>query len=303
MRRAFICAVMLALALSGCEIRGEISVNDDGSGTFGFVFALEPQFAPMLQAGGDDPFAELKNQMNNAPVDWKIEDYNTGGMTGFRASFSFSSIDDLKSKMRALAESQGSSAPGFGDSFGIERTEGGWSVSGSSEAPSADEILGTGAPVAGDPNAALPPGFSGPFGDNGAPVQLDQLLKVEMRVTLPGEPAQHNATRVERDGDRTTFIWRPRPGQGEMALSASTTDIGGGLPVAQIGLVLLMLLAGASAFMFAHTRRPTGTPPVVLEGVLPVPHDLSAGAYAGVASPTPDAPADEAPPGSAGAGY
>ncbi|MGH2727880.1 MAG: LppM family (lipo)protein, partial [Actinomycetota bacterium] len=188
MRRFLFGLAVMALALSACELRAEIAINEDGSGTVGMVFAVEPQMLQFFnQTGlGADPFAELRSDLADDPVAWEVDEFNEGSLNGIRAVFSFASVDDLIDKMAALDGSGG--GEGALKDFTIARRGNGWVFEGRSA--DAQEELSNGQ----------------------IPIPLDQLatmVKVQFRVTLPGKAASHNADEVTSSGGRTTFIWKP----------------------------------------------------------------------------------------------
>ncbi len=83
--------VALGLVLSACEFGAEISVNDDGSGTMAVSFAIEPEYVQLAQQSGTDPFADMKADLKNDPVPWKVEDFTKGNLRGVRGTFPFTS--------------------------------------------------------------------------------------------------------------------------------------------------------------------------------------------------------------------
>lgn len=217
MRRALVVLTVLAFALGACDLRAEIEVNDDGSGTMGMVFALEPEMIALLdqQGLGVDPFAEMRADFADDPVDWTVQDFREGKLRGIRATFPFTSIDDLLEKMDALGEN--SRDAGLQD-FSIVRHDGGWAFTGRS--------TDVGKQVGND-QIPIPA------------AQLGAVLTLQLRVTLPGSAAEHNADEIERSAGRTTFIWSPSFDDGAIDLRAATTPGGGSsFPVLPVALVL-----------------------------------------------------------------
>ncbi len=238
MRRTLLALAALTLALSACELRAEIAINDDGSGTVGMVFAVEPQMLQFFdQAGlGADPFAELRADLADDPVAWEVDEFSEGSLKGIRAVFSFASVDDLVEKMDALGGSGG--GEGALKDFTIARQGDGWVFEGRSS--DAQEELSNGQ----------------------IPIPLDQLatiLKVQFRVTLPGNAASHNADEVTSNGGRTTFIWKPDLKDNAVELRAATTPAGASSPILPVAIGLAAL--GMVALIWF--RRTQARPPLV----------------------------------------
>lgn len=224
MRRILLALAALALALSACELRAEIALNQDGSGTLGMVFALEPEMLALFnQPGfGGDPFAELRSDLADDPVAWSVDEFTEDRLTGIRASFAFATVQDLLDKMDALDSEDGGDAA-IKD-LTIARRAGGWVFEGRSSDPEKELASGS------------------------VPIPIDQLatmLKVQVRVTLPGKAAEHNADEITSGGGKTTFIWKPDLKSRGVELRASTTPGGASAPVLPIGLGLTALVAVA----------------------------------------------------------
>ncbi|HVL33738.1 MAG TPA: hypothetical protein VM600_09200 [Actinomycetota bacterium] len=253
MRKMIIAACLCVVALGGCEMRAELSVEDDGSGTFGFSFGIEEALAAMVrEGGGDSPFSGIDAGLSNSPVDWKVEEFNERGLTGFKGSFAFTSIADFRRKMDLLSESEGSS-PVDAD-FSLERSGGGWLIRGNSGSGAAGDLFGSGQ-------------SDGGFGGFGSNAELDRMLRIQVRITLPGRAGETNAHEVRERGGKTTFIWRPKASDPPTALHARTSGAGGsiGLKTSALALLLLAILA---AGLHVMRRGGSGPPPIVLEGVL-----------------------------------
>ena len=128
MRRIIVGGAFLALAfaLSSCELGAEVSVNADGSGTMGISVGIEPQYLSLLGPSSKDPFASMKRDLADDPVHWKVDEFKTSKVRGLHATFTFASIDDLRSKITAMAKDSGSDI-GLKD-FTLKREAGGgWS--------------------------------------------------------------------------------------------------------------------------------------------------------------------------------
>jgi hypothetical protein len=252
-RRTLLTIAVLTLALGACELRAEIALNDDGSGTVGMVFAAEPEMLQLLSQpglGGGDPFADLRADLADDPVDWKVEGFTEGRLTGIRATFAFASVEDLTDKMEALDSDAGGDAA-IKD-FSIARRGGGWVFEARSGDPQ-DELSSGAVPVPVD--------------------QLAALLKVQFRVTLPGSVASHNADEVTSRGGRTTFVWRPDLSSPPADLRAATVPGGTSAPAVPVTLGLVALTVVA----FVWFRR-TQSRPAVLDPNFSVVSEVAPGA-------------------------
>ena len=238
LRRILLALAALALALSACEVRAEIAINEDGSGTMGMVFAVEPEIIQALtQSGFDaDPFAELRADFADDPIPWTVEDFTEGRLTGIRATFAFASTGELLDTLEALDADEDADAP-IKD-FTIARRAGGWVFEGRATDPQ-EEVAGGSFPIPTD--------------------QLAELLKVQFRVTLPGRAAKHNANEVASGGGKSTFIWTPDVMSKSVALRAATTPGGAASPILP-SLLALAALVIVSITWLRRVRVPAGQP-------------------------------------------
>lgn len=243
MRRTLLAVALLALALSACELRAEIAVNENGSGTLGVTFAVEPETLALFNLGGaGDPFAEMKADFADDPVTWTVQDFTEGKLKGIRATFPFSSIDDLREKSRLL-DSGGNSDAGFED-FTLERRGEGWVFEGRST----------------DTQSALSGGGQVPI----PPEQLEKLVNIQLRSTLPGKASTHNANQVTASGGRTTFIWKPKFSAKSIDLRAQTMPgDGSSLPVLPVALGLGGLGAVGAVLALRRKAAPAAMAPEV----------------------------------------
>ena len=244
MRRFFAgCAILaLGLVLSACELRAEISVNDDGSGTMGVTFLIEPEYIDLMnQSGaGVDPFAEMKADLANDPVAWKVKDVTQGRLRGIHATFPFTSVEELLKKAQELNQDSSDSPTGI-EGFTLKREGGGWRFEGTSTdvTEQTDDF-----PIPAE--------------------QLATLVRIQFRVALPGTAAEHNADETTSSAGKTTFIWKPSIEQRSVSFRARTTAGSSGIPVLPIGLGAAVI-GGASVVAILRTRRPS----MAGEGIAP----------------------------------
>jgi hypothetical protein len=246
MRRFFVGWAILALAalLGGCELRADVNVDDDGSGTVGVTALVEPQYLGLLSAPGGDPFAEMKKDFADDPVDWKVQDIKEGSSRGIYASFHFTSIKDLKSKTEAMQTASGSGSDTGLQQFTLKRDgSNSWTFEGRPE--NVQEQIGSG-------NSSIPAD------------QLASLLKLQFRITLPGRARSSNAARSSTSGGRTTFVWTPSIKDASVRFAARTVP-GGTVPVLPIGIAAGVTTVVAAVAILRDRWRPApagdATPP------------------------------------------
>ena len=234
MRRIVLVLAALAIALTACEFRAEIAIDDDGSGTFATVFAMEPEMIALFNESGfgGDPFDDLKRDLADDPVVWDVDEFKEGRLTGIRATFTFESIDDLLDKVDAMSTAEGNGSAL--EDFTVARRGGGWTFEGSAADP--QEELSKDSPFSLD--------------------QLENVLKFQFRLTLPGRAADHNADQAIAGNGKTTFVWAPSLKEPAPDFRASTTPAGASSPVAPILLVLAALAIGAVLWLRSVRRPP-----------------------------------------------
>jgi hypothetical protein len=197
-------AVVL-VAFSGCKIRQNVVFNSDGSGTFTYLVGLEKTFLDQL--GAADPYEQVKKQVDAGDFPVTLERYETDSLKGFRLSFEFSSVADLKDKLN-VGEPGGEGQQTLQE-LDLEKSEQKWTLTGSVGAPN----LATG--------ADLPIDVS----------ELEKKLDMEFSIALPGEAGETNADDVREGTDSTTFVWTLAPGQAGRDIAATTELPSGGLSV------------------------------------------------------------------------
>lgn len=232
--RTVLTIAALACVLAACEIRAEIAIEDGGSGTFATVFAIEPEMIALFNESGfgADPFEDVRRDLADDPVEWDVDEFTQGRLSGIRATFSFSSTDDLLDKVEALNSADGSDAAL--EDFLVERDGGGWRFEG--RAADAQAELSQDAPI---------------------PIeQLEGFLKFEFRITLPGRAAEHNVDRVVAGNGRTTFVWTPSLKEPAPDFVASTSPGGASSPVLPIALGIAALAVAPTLSLRSQRRSP-----------------------------------------------
>ena len=229
-RRIFLLALgIAAIVLSGCEVRQNVEFNEDGSGTFTYLVGIEKDILDDL--GVDDPYEGVKQQVDDENFPVELDRYETSDLRGFRLSFEFTSLDDLKKKLSGGEEGQ--EGQQTIQEMKLERGDDLWDLTGAVGSPN----LGSG---------------------NDMPIdvsELEERLEMEFSIVMPGALKDSNADSVRENGDSTTFVWALAPGQSGREISA-VTDVGSGsFPVLLVvGAGLSALVIGAALWLLIRRR-------------------------------------------------
>jgi hypothetical protein len=267
----------LVLVLAACEARLEMSVRNDGSGRMGITFLADQKALEAMKAFGGDPFEEMRKDLANDPVGWKISNVNEAGGSGIVATFAFADVADLKSKLDALNAEDGDD-PFVDGQLILERSGSGWRFQAKANAPTASDL----APVPQAPGGVTVPGLEQPNPLTG----LDSVfgtIRFVFRVTLPGKAGNTNAKKVTSTSEGTRFEWsytaKDAQPDGAEQLVAYTTAAAmgssggsgaggsGSFPALPVGIATV--LAGGVATLLIRRRPPAPSAPV-MEG-FPVP--------------------------------
>lgn len=205
-RKLFLPVLMIAglLLLAGCEIRADLVIAEDGSGTFVYSIAIENEYLEMFGQGGRDLLDEMEAKAQTTPFPVTTSRFETEDMRGVEISYDFDSIEDLEEKMASGEGSEGALIT----EARITNTEAGWTF----------EALGGQETGSGD----IPLD----------PAELAEIMDIRLSVTLPGPSPAGNADRTQVVGDSARFTWNIPPGKSNLALEASTN-----YPVGESGLV------------------------------------------------------------------
>lgn len=291
MRKMLIVLASLAVALSACEMRAEIDVQANGSGTLSMVLGLPKNLGPLAGITGVNPLDSIREQARSAPFPVTVEDYENNRVSGFRMSIPFRDTEDLKDK---LLQMQQLDAFGAGNPFADLPSDLPSEFSDfQEELPDPSESLrnmvlecsaGACRFVLGA--ATLPVG-EGLEGLQELTEGILSLIDVQFRVSLPGRPGETNATAFEKGCDRTTFIWKASMSSSPSELTAETLPGGACFPVVPVAAG-----AGAAALIglavFLARRRPQAAVPPPMDGTIAPPP--------GPSEPMPPPPPPDAVP-------
>jgi hypothetical protein len=259
--------VLAAIVLGGCQMQVglDTKVQADGSGTFGFRFAVDKELLDLMSqqgASSDDLFGELQKSL---PTDWKTEQgTDPNGTKWVTVSAAFKNPEDLK---KVLAGA-GSGTNIDLNSFTLTQKKGFFSTK-------------TEYALKLDMSSALSNmgSLGGGLGQQLTPSIISSVLQFENRVTLPGSIKATNADKVEG----STAIWTPQL-TGAVEMTATSESVRWGIVVIfiVIGVILIAIIVALIIVLMRRGRKPSG--PAEAEGVVPV-------APASPASPAAEAPA------------
>jgi hypothetical protein len=188
--------VVFALVVSGCYRSDlEIEVNDDGSGTYTQLVAINldaftemsEQFGGGEEAGlPEDPCAEMTSEAESGteelPEGVEVEAYRDGDFCGVKFTAQFDDVAELEDIFGQISSETESQGFGSLSSFVIEQDGDGWFFEATPSASSGESM--------GD--------------DTGMFEDFMEGASNIVRVKLPGEQVEHNADRIDDDG---TMIW------------------------------------------------------------------------------------------------
>lgn len=183
-------AGVLAVLLAGCQVSvgGDVTVSEDGSGRLQLTIGLDEELAASLAEDGIDPFAGLEE----LPDGWQVE---RDGDRTVTVSADFASPEGLTQRVQQLQGGLDGEDPMVLDHLdltveddGAARLEG-WA---GFRPPSSTGLRGAGVAFDGDDLQAL-------LEERG-----EEVLRVDLRVAMPGRVVDSNADEV--DGSLAT--WR-----------------------------------------------------------------------------------------------
>ena len=196
-------AVLMLLA-SGCY-RSDLTVkvNDDGSGTYTEIVAINPKAIAQLSksfgdasgASGSETCQQVrdgaKNNQADLPSGAKLEDYTDGDFCGIKITASFAAGDNPMDQLTAVLsglQDETSTGSGIGfDSFSLAKDGTAWTFSASPSASSGDT---TGADA----------------GSSAIAKQFLQGASNIVRIKLPGRLVEKDSN-PDRIADDGTLIW------------------------------------------------------------------------------------------------
>lgn len=260
-------ALPAALILTGCmDLEQTAVVNDDGSGTFTYILAIDKDSPTLNTAEGSDVQSTCESEDDAAsklPANVTVTPIDTPSACGSKITITFDSPEEFASTIEQARADAKDEADGPGpDLFAglsLARTATGWRFE--------NGLLSGLIPY---DETALEPGSSPLDNPQYAGLLVSAVSSYKLSVTLPGIAGATNATSTEG----TTFRWeikgRDVADKRFATLFAETTlataepvattsteqqgkgDGGSTLPVVPIGIGVLAL--GAAGFVLARRR-------------------------------------------------
>lgn len=218
MKRAAVTLALLALLLSSCraEVRLLLDVSDTGSGTLSTEVGIDDQLAALIdQLTGDSAgiLSDLDLGLSGETTSRKV-----GDLTVYTTTVDFA-------EPAAIA----TAAAGNFESLDLEITD---------EGTTFDAVLN----LAGEIDVSSLPVDSSAISSD--------ALEAQVIVTLPGEPADHNADEVRSDGSLVWTIPFDRP----LQLHATTTFPQSGFPWWVLTLLVISVALSLAVWFAAVVR-------------------------------------------------
>lgn len=239
---------LACMALSACQLSlaADVAVDRDGSGTVSVVVALDEELATLLEDAGANPLEGLQDAEALAP-EWSVQVDEQGGLQ-VTLSAEFGAPGEFERLLAGLHDA----------------------------VDPADGALFRGMRLAVDEDGAVD--FSGQVGlvlpeapgAEGAGVRFDaddldrllrergdELVRYELRLTLPGPPDRHDAD----DVSGRTLTWRAPVGDLRQVSASSPAPSSAPLPAA-IAVLVVSVAAGATGVVVVRRRggRPRESP-------------------------------------------
>ncbi|MGH8958401.1 MAG: LppM family (lipo)protein [Acidimicrobiia bacterium] len=245
MARRSLLFVLLALALTACEIRTHLNIDasDVSNGQITAQVGFDEDFREAMEefGGGGDLLAEVET---SAPSEgWEVEHFTDGDIEGVTLTQDFSSIEDLQNILSTSSIASGES--------------GGW-----------EDLTFTET----DDSIRFEASLSAPGMEGAEDIGMDEVsafldFDFQIAVTFPGDVLEHNGVLEER-----TVVWDlDEDALADAELFAEARK-GGSFPWTVIGGVLLALvvIGVVSWSILSRQRRPREVEIVIEQPTEPV---------------------------------
>lgn len=184
---------LVALAASACQVRvgADITVADDGSGRMALTIALDEELASSLATDGFDPFAGL----DELPDGWSVERSDQDGGRAATVSADFADPAELAARVAQLRDGVDDEDPALLEDVEVAVAEDGSATfrgRAGFRPPSSTGLDGVGVTFDGEDLREL-------LTERG-----DEVMRVDLRVSMPGPVVDGNADEV----DGRTATWR-----------------------------------------------------------------------------------------------
>ena len=176
---------MLGIVLTSCKAEVNVVVDEEGTGEFEIIGAVNDAILSLMRLGGEDPFEDLldlpeRDASTEGLEGASIEAYSQGGYTGVRIKSAFDPYDP----MFAAISQEDSLLGGLTDALGI----------GEFEFTRTSEDDGWVVALDQTTDSSITDGLDDFMGD--APFDFGELdLPFVFSLQLPGDYVEHNADR------------------------------------------------------------------------------------------------------------
>lgn len=190
--RGTVALLAVAALATACQVRvgTDVTVSADGSGQMAVTVALDEELATSLSSDGFDPFASLEQ----LPDGWEADRSEPDGGQAVTVTAGFEDPEELANRVAQLQAGLDEEDPLLIEQVDLDVAEDG-SASFAARAgfrpPSSTGLSGAGVRFDGDDLAAL-------LSERG-----DEVLRVDLRVSMPGPVIDGNADTV--DGGTATW--------------------------------------------------------------------------------------------------
>lgn len=194
-RRSSLLLLLASVVVAGCQLRlgADVVIAADGSGRFELIVAMDEELTELLDDAGVDLEEGFVEARSAAPT-WEVERVTDGPGRELRFATSFDDPDELAGLVEELHGALDEEDAHLLQAVDVRRTEDG-AVSFEALAglvpPSTVGATGSGVDVDGDDLQQL-------LRERG-----DELVRYDLRVTLPAEPVSSDADEV----DGRTLTW------------------------------------------------------------------------------------------------
>lgn len=190
---AWVLLGLVALAASACQVRvgADIAIDADGAGRVALTVALDQELTASLAADGFDPFAGLEELADG----WTASREQVDGGQAITVTSEFDDPAGLTARVADLADGIDAEDPLILDDVAVVIDQDGnatFTGRAGFRPPSSTGLRGAGVTFDGDDLAAM-------LAERG-----DEVMRVDLRVTMPGPVVDSNATTV----DGATAVWQ-----------------------------------------------------------------------------------------------
>ncbi|MGH3443163.1 MAG: hypothetical protein ACRDUY_14205 [Nitriliruptorales bacterium] len=247
MRPSLALLLGLVALLPACQLRlaADVRVDTAGAGTFEFAVGLDPELRELLSDAGVDVLAGLR-EVRERNSSWTVEteDEEDGGLV-VRLRADFADPGELTALVDDLHAGLDEEDPRVLEDVRLVQHDGGgleFTADAGLIPPTAPGAEGEGLAFDADDLERL-------LAERG-----DELVRYDLRLTLPGEVIEHDADEV----DGASLVWRAPVGELEQVRAVSR-PAEGGTDLGQVAIVAAVaaVLGAALTLLVRGLRRRT----------------------------------------------